>query len=181
MDAQTSAVMAGLDRFAQRIGLVIVESQDGRARRFVAWGREIEYVVLDDGAVRASALVDEEIMATSTKSVEWMQQLMLKAKADERSAHQQTTPSPAGSPQGESGESGVASTGARTSVPSRARFRRRPAQPEHTQPTSAAVPVGGQAQPVRAEPEASREAVRLTDASRRSYPTRPRAPRQPPS
>jgi hypothetical protein len=78
--------MRGLDGVAQRIGLVIVGSQDGVARRFVAWGREIEYVVLETGAVRASALVDDEVMATSTRTVEWMQQLMRRAKADQLAA-----------------------------------------------------------------------------------------------
>jgi hypothetical protein len=68
VDVQTRAVMVRLTRHAQRIGLAIVKSQDGQARRFVAWGREIEYVVLETGAVRASALVDEQVMATSTKS-----------------------------------------------------------------------------------------------------------------
>jgi hypothetical protein len=78
--------MRGLDGVAQRIGLAIVGSQDGCARRFVAWGREIEYVALETGAVRASALVDDEVMATSTRTVEWMQQLMRRAKADQLSA-----------------------------------------------------------------------------------------------
>ena len=85
VNVQTRAVMLRLTRYAQRIGLAIVKSQDGRARRFVAWGREIEYVALETGAVRASALVDEQVMATSTKSVEWMQQFMLKARADQLS------------------------------------------------------------------------------------------------
>lgn len=84
VDVQTR-LMVQLARHAQRIGLATVTSRDGRARRFVAWGREIEYEVLETGAVRASALVDEQVMATSTKSVEWMQQLMLKARADQLS------------------------------------------------------------------------------------------------
>ena len=75
--------MRGLDGVAQRIGLAIVGSQDGCARRFIAWGREIEYVALESGAVRASALVDDEVMATSTRTVEWMQGLMRRAKADQ--------------------------------------------------------------------------------------------------
>jgi len=78
--------MVRLDRVAQRIGLPIVKSQDGRARRFAAWGRDIEYTVLKTGAVRASALMDEEIMATSTESATWMQQLMRRARADQLSA-----------------------------------------------------------------------------------------------
>ncbi len=93
--------MLRLDRVAQRIGLAIVGSQDGRARRFVAWGREIEYVALETGAVRASALVDDEVMATSTRSVEWMQGLMRRAKADQ-----------------------LLAAAARANVPSRARFAR---------------------------------------------------------
>jgi hypothetical protein len=120
VDPHTSAVTARLDRFAQRIGLAIVKSREGQARRFVAWGREIEYVVLEDGAVRASALVDDEPVATSTNSVEWMQQLMLKARADQRAAT----------------KSDDASASAPTELPSRARRRPRPAQPEHTQPTA---------------------------------------------
>lgn len=179
VDDRTSAVTARLDRFAQRIGLAIVESREGRARRFVAWGREIEYVVLENGAVRASALVDDERIATSTNSVEWMQQLMLKATADQRSAHKQATRSATGSPQGESGESDDASAGAPTQLPSRARGRPPPAQPEHTQSTGAAAPVGGPAQPDRAEPQASREAEHLTDTGRRSSSTRTRAPGRP--
>ena len=85
VNVQTRGVMLRLTRHAQRIGLAIFKSQDGQARRFAAWGREIEYVALETGAVRASALVDDEVMATSTKSVEWMQQLMLKARADQLS------------------------------------------------------------------------------------------------
>jgi hypothetical protein len=85
VNVQTRALMVRLARHAQRIGLATVKSRDGRARRFVAWGREIEYVVLETGAVRASALVDEQVMATSTKSVEWMQRLMSKARADQLS------------------------------------------------------------------------------------------------
>lgn len=125
VDPRKSAVTARLDRFAQRIGLAILKSREGQARRFVAWGREIEYVVLEDGAVRASALVDDEPVATSTNSVEWMQQLMLKARADQRSANKQATRS-----------------AAPTEPPTRARRRPRPAQPEHTQPTAQPRPSG---------------------------------------
>jgi len=105
VNARTSAVMLRLDRVAQRIGLTIVGCQDGRARRFVAWGREIEYVALDTGVVRASALVDEEVMASSTRSVEWMQGLMRRARADQ-----------------------LLAAAARANVPSRTRFGPRPTE-----------------------------------------------------